>query len=354
MSAPTLADALARGRRNNLDLVRLAAAFAVVVSHAFPLALGPGAPEPLAAATGLSLGGWAVIVFFLVSGVLVTRSAERHGDDLAGFAIARALRILPGLLGVLLAVAAAALLLTPTTPADAIAYVVRGATLVSIEHTLPGAFADNPYPGAVNGPLWTLFWEAAAYALVGAAALLLLVRRRRGTGAALALAGAGGIAVLAVSLMEPRAVAARLEAGGLLLAAFAVGAAAALSARRVRLEPRITAALWCAVAAAALVDGRAATALGVLALGHTVLLAAWRTPAVRLPLDVSYGVYLYGWPVAQALVVLAGGTLSPLALALLSSAAVLPAAVASAVLVERPALALARLRQARPARTAAA
>ena len=42
-----LSDALVQARSGNLDLLRLIAAVAVVVSHAWPLALGPGAVEPL-------------------------------------------------------------------------------------------------------------------------------------------------------------------------------------------------------------------------------------------------------------------------------------------------------------------
>ena len=81
------------GRPNNLDLIRLAAAAAVVVSHAWPLAMGPGTAEPLKALTGHSLGGWAVGLFFFLSGVLITASAETHGA--AAFWRRRALRILP-------------------------------------------------------------------------------------------------------------------------------------------------------------------------------------------------------------------------------------------------------------------
>jgi len=354
VSAPTLAEALARGRDNNLDAVRLAAAFAVVASHAWPLALGRGTPEPLAALTGVSLGGWAVIVFFLVSGVLVTRSAMRLRNDLAGFALARAARILPGLAGALLAVALGALLLTggATGPGEAASYVLRGITLVSLEHTLPGAFADNPYAGAVNGPLWTLFYEVLAYGLVGGAALLLAVRRRAGAFAAAGLAGLGLALLAAAALARPEAIAHRIEVGGPLLAAFAVGAAAALLARRIRLDWRLCAGLWGLAGLAAAAGSDALVPALTIAVGHTVLMLSWRTPVVRLPADVSYGVYLYGWPVAQGIVSLAGD-LSPAALALVSSAAVLPVAWLSAFLVERPALALSRTRPA-PARPAVA
>jgi peptidoglycan/LPS O-acetylase OafA/YrhL len=66
----TLGQALSSGRTGNLDTLRLLLAASVVVSHAWPLALGPGTAEPLSALTGHSLGGWAVALFFFLSGLL--------------------------------------------------------------------------------------------------------------------------------------------------------------------------------------------------------------------------------------------------------------------------------------------
>lgn len=65
-----------QGRDNNLNLIRMAAALAVLVSHAWPIALGPGVAEPLSRALGVALGTLAVQVFFAISGFLVARSFE--------------------------------------------------------------------------------------------------------------------------------------------------------------------------------------------------------------------------------------------------------------------------------------
>jgi peptidoglycan/LPS O-acetylase OafA/YrhL len=83
----TLGRGLSSGRTGNLDTLRLLLAASVVVSHAWPLALGPGTAEPLSALTGHSLGGWAVALFFFLSGLLVTASAERR--DARAFWVAR-------------------------------------------------------------------------------------------------------------------------------------------------------------------------------------------------------------------------------------------------------------------------
>jgi len=88
--------AAASGRDNNFNLVRLAAATAVVVSHSFALATGDPAAEPLWSTLGITLGGLAVVAFFMTSGYLVGGSLLSNGQPIR-FAVARALRIYPGL-----------------------------------------------------------------------------------------------------------------------------------------------------------------------------------------------------------------------------------------------------------------
>jgi peptidoglycan/LPS O-acetylase OafA/YrhL len=324
----TLADALSGPRAANLDALRLLLAAAVIVSHAWPLALGPGAPEPLSLATGHSLGGWAVLLFFFLSGLLVSGSAERR--SLRAFWAARARRLLPGLGAALLVTLALALAsgASPSAP-EASLWFARALTLVSIEHRLPGAFAGNPYPEIVNGPLWSLFHEVAAYALC-----LLLVRagvlRHRG-------ALAGLVAVASALAVGHDHLPGRLASFAPLFAAFAAGMA--VHALRAHLPVTLPAAL-ASLAAAVLLPAQ----LAVAALGFAALVLALRAPALPLGADVSYGLYIYGWPLAQMIVHLRPG-LAPAELAALSLAATLPFAIASWHLVERPAL--------RPVRAAA-
>src|SRR4249919_1415478 len=56
-----------QGRDNNFNLIRIIAAFAVLVSHSFPLAMGPigGQVEPLKQSLGTTLGTVAVDLFFI-------------------------------------------------------------------------------------------------------------------------------------------------------------------------------------------------------------------------------------------------------------------------------------------------
>lgn len=317
----TLAQALASSRASNLDHLRLMAAAAVIVSHAWPLALGPGTAEPLKALTGHSLGGWAVGLFFFLSGLLISASAARRSPF--AFWQARVLRILPGLaVALLVTVLLAKLGGSSASLGEAAQYVLRGVTLISLEHQLSGAFAANPYPLAVNGPLWSLPHEVLAYAVCQAVVLSGLLRRRYGELAFLA----GALAMWAVAPALP----ARLATFAPLWLAFALGMCVAGLAARLRVTPALMVVL---VLAAPL-----GWPFAVLAFGLGALALALALP--RLPRwgDWSFGLYIYGWPVAQMLVHLSPVALSPAALALASLAATLPFAALSWALVEKPAL----------------
>lgn len=334
-----LQSALSRGRHNNLDLLRFAAAMAVVISHAWPLALGPGTPEPLEVLTGRSLGEYAVLVFFFLSGLLVAESAARNRRTPGRFLRARVARLFPGL-GLALVVGLSLAVLAGATPdaAESLRYVLRGLSLAGMEHKATAAWADNPYPHILNGSLWTLVHEAACYVVV--AALVWSGALDRPWRAALAIAVVASGAQLAAALIPGSgSLALKAAAFAPLVLAFLTGVAAWRLRDRLPVSPALALlALMLAVGlhGTALADMAASVAIGLAA-----LVIAFRTPVVRLPGDLSYGVYLYGWPVSQALLVLLG-PMAPAVLAPLACLAVMPLAAASWILVERPGLALGR------------
>ena len=142
----------ARGRDNNLNLIRMVAASAVLVSLAWPQTYGVGVVEPLELATHHSLGRLSVYVFFAISGFLVAASFARSAT-LTRFVAARSLRLLPGLLVSLLLVSFVLGPLATRLPlADYLAArgtwmaVVQNITLFSPQFWLPGVFNDNPFP----------------------------------------------------------------------------------------------------------------------------------------------------------------------------------------------------------------
>lgn len=336
--------AVAQGRDNNFNLMRMMAAVAVLVSHAWPLTLGKGAAEPLQGVTGQSLGHLAVLLFFAISGFLIADSFERDGDW-RRFLRARALRLLPGLgLSLLLVAFLLGPLVTALATPDYLtdsrtwAFLWRNLTLVWPQFDLPGVFATNPYV-TVEGSIWTLGHEVGCYLgllLVGLTGIL----RRPGLLVIVAGAHAGLWLAVASGAVEPHP---RIAAFLDLSLPFGLGVLA--HRFRYRIDLCLT---WVglAVAVAALTRGTVLEAAGIalavtaLALWGAYVPGGWARRYNRLG-DYSYGLYLYAFPL-QGLVVWLWGPMTPIANIALSLPPTLALAVLSWHLVERPALSLAR------------
>lgn len=170
---------------NNFDFLRLAAALMVILSHSYPLS-GHNGDEPLANLSigSTNFGKLAVVIFFIISGYLITKSWVSHPQPLR-FLWSRFLRIVPGLAGVTLL---SVLILGPAVtslPLDA--YIHSAATwgyfgvvtIYGIVFNLPGVFTNNPYPDAVNGSIWTLPMEVNMYLVVFALGMLGLIYKKR-------------------------------------------------------------------------------------------------------------------------------------------------------------------------------
>ena len=339
----TIGQAFSKGR-NNFDIIRLFAAALVLFSHSYPLT---GNPEFFSRiirhVTG---GGLAVAVFFAISGFLVTRSAQIH--PIGQYVMSRALRIFPALAVVaLFQTFVLGLIFTSLPVAE---YLSNGrswshlwnATAFWLHYDLPGIFPDNPNR-TVNGSLWTLPLETFCYIVLPFLALVGLLRK--GT------AWLVGVAVV----------------GGYLVAVYWFGLNGAnlgpLVTKAVRLYNilhngsffTVGAMLWVyrdelplswgygflALVLATIGLGTPVGALGfVLAVSYGSMLLAFRTPMVKLPGDISYGLYLYAYPMQQTIIALFGAGIG----ATMVSALALPLAVALAAIswvwIERPALQL--------------
>jgi peptidoglycan/LPS O-acetylase OafA/YrhL len=166
---------------------------------------------------------------------------------------------------------------------------------------LPGVFDDRPHR-SVNGPLWTLPSEFYAYGLVLVAFLVGLLRFRVAASIALVALAVASIAFpLSVGIMAAGAQKHNL------LACFIVGMLFALWKDKVELRWEIAAGL---LMLAAMTRNGALYPVGYcIALFYgSLVMAAW-PPFMRLkpPSDISYGVYLYGWPSEQIVFHLAPG-----------------------------------------------
>ena len=339
----TLADA-APGRDNNYALIRFLAAFCVLVSHAYPVTRGPGALDPLEAATGLSLGTAAVYVFFGISGFLVAQSYARAAS-FGDWTLARGLRVFPALAVVLtltVLVIGPAVTALPhwsyATEPGSWSYVPRNLSLVHLQYDLPGVFRSNPYGPAINGSLWTLFHEVACYAALLVAGLLGALRHRHRL--TLLIAGYAVFYLSLPALRDSLGVPAKLLAFRDLSLPFVIGVLFFNWRARVSLR-------WSLGAGLAAIPwlgwgGTAGPVLFALALVYGVFLLAYRIGgpirAFNRLGDYSYGIYIYAFPMQQLAVHLWPGH-GPLTNIALATPATLILAVLSWHLIERPALA---------------
>jgi peptidoglycan/LPS O-acetylase OafA/YrhL len=299
-------------RDNNFDLLRLGAATVVLASHCWPLT-GSGA-EPLERLSGFTGGTLGVTVFFAISGYLVTLS-WLSDPRIPAFLQRRGLRLLPGLAVVALLTAfVLGPLSTSLSPASYLSdpgpylYAVKTSVLVTIGGTLPGVFAHNPFPDAVNGSLWTLPVEALAYVMVLGCGLLGLLRPSRtlllaGLLLLLALLGSSATPLDFSGLVPSGAAGAGVPAAFRLAAVFVGGMLVALHRERIPFS-------WVGVVLGLLVwIGFRTTALeplvAALAMPYAAITLAFGR-RVRLPFyerggDASYGIYVYAFPVQQVI-----------------------------------------------------
>lgn len=299
------------GRQNNFDFIRWFAASAVIVSHESAL-LPRGGLEPLTHIAGgfATLGTIAVDVFFVTSGFLVARSLLERGL-LVQFAAARLRRVLPALAVMLLLSAFVLGPLVTTLPLGSylrdpriLTYVGRNANLLvnDPQWGLPGVFLDNKHPVAVNGSLWSLWPEIRMYGILlalGFAVRVLPWRAEAVVGIGMLVVAVAGWAThedLAGRTLEPLTLA-RLGPY------FAVGALLYVLRRRVPLSLALVAVAWCLALPA---RGTVAfVPLFTVAVGLTVItlahLRAGRIARWGCYGDPSYGLYIYAFPIQQAL-----------------------------------------------------
>lgn len=168
-------------KNNNFNLIRMIAATAVIFSHSFALALGERGFEPIKNILGMSLGEIAVNIFFITSGLLVTRSLCFR-NNLRQFVIARALRIYPALITCTLVCAILGIMLSNLSFNDYIAdnnfikFIFYNSTIIITDfQILPGVFEQAPYDSSVNGSLWTLPWELRMYCVLLGVGLLISI-----------------------------------------------------------------------------------------------------------------------------------------------------------------------------------
>jgi peptidoglycan/LPS O-acetylase OafA/YrhL len=293
------------GAGPGFDMVRIGLSLLVILLHSFHTAYGIPAAEFLA--TGWSHPIWAATlpIFFGLSGFLVAGSALRS-RSLRVFLTFRALRIFPALAT---EISLSALILGPlltTVPlgeyfSDPRFLRYFGNIIGWIHFELPGVFEQNPNPGIVNRSLWTLHPELLSYVLMAGLIMVGWVYSRWKVTlfwifATVVLAGYN----LVTAKLELHGI----YSGGILIYYFLTGILAYHWRDAIVINWRLFVA---ALIMSYVLMRLPQTTFIVLPLTNVyimVFLGMVRFPHVKFLQsgDYSYGLYLYAFPIQQAIV----------------------------------------------------
>lgn len=291
-------------RENNLDLLRLIFAAAVILSHCWRLVDGNYKREPLFLLTGhLKIGEVAVDGFFLLSGYLILASWIK-APEILEYGKKRVLRIYPAFVVASVLAAVIGALLNRQPLSDYLLNWKTAWNAISLgQPTGPDGVMQ------LNVPLWTIRYEFFCYAVVGGLGLLFRKNVKWPWVAAWALT----MCVWISGFLESK-----LQVISLVrfLAFFLTGGMFYLFKQSI-VYRRPYALLACALLVPALISDPASRAILPVAGGYLVFhigfLDSPLLNRLRPTNDVSYGVYLYGWPV-QKLLIAAFGIASPILL----------------------------------------
>lgn len=336
-------------RDNNFNILRLVAASSVIFSHATHIVSND--IDLLKSTIGYSVGWVAVSAFFSISGMLIYLSVVRS-QSVWNYVAARCLRIFPGLWFMLVVTTALLGVFFSTLPAlqfftdpETAGYIAGNAYLYAPKYSLPGVFETNPL-SAINGSLWTLRFEFTCYILT---LVCFLVGAYRSEQRFLLLCGvfalgyfgflAFGFATNTLdSILYDGSDFAKMHR---LCFAFFLGI---LMGRYIEtFRPRGWMVLGSIVPCLLTFGTPFFATFLIIAIAMTLFWFAflqhpWLVPFRSMP-DYSYGIYIYAFPIQQALAYLMPGS-DWLTNSLLSLLITLPFAAFSWHVIEKPALSL--------------
>ncbi|WP_042195341.1 acyltransferase family protein [Paenibacillus camerounensis] len=332
---------------NNFDLIRLVAALLVIWAHAYAVAPQVGKVEIVTRLTGITHSGEiAVFVFFFFSGALIFKSMEQS-DTILSFMAKRFFRIYPALVACVLFTVLIGMFFTDLSVRNyfidpqVYKYIKGNLGLIWNEHFLPGVYNDHP-TSAINGSLWSITLEARLYIVVGIIGMFGLLRERLSSNVI--------IMTLLISVMVFPTLIPLIGSNRELLGldvfpqytvTFLLGGFVYYNSDKFRIGISVVILLgiFLFLAKDTILFKSIIMIFSIAAayfLGTTSL-----SLKLRLPADISYGIYLYGWPSLQLTYQAfpkAGTELN----AILSCILAAIFATASWFLVEKPSINLAR------------
>ncbi|WP_050054555.1 acyltransferase family protein [Pseudarthrobacter siccitolerans] len=329
-------------RANSLNLIRLVLAFSVLFAHSWHIVGAGNGPD----FKGENLGGWAVAGFFGISGYLIT--ASRFSNRIGSYLVHRAARIFPAFIVCLVVMAFVfapvayivqrgsldGFMSTPTTPLNSI---FANLSLRIVSYDIAGTPAGVPYPGAWNGSLWTLYFEFMCYLLVGFLGFLPIFRKSPWP-----IIGAFVLSVLLwanVEIPTPFMQSnADFKLAARLIPYFLGGAVVQVLSSRLGIH-RVAGAMAVAIAGALIlwVPGFGGQLAAPFIAYSLLWISTWLPqPAIVSKHDISYGAYIYAFPVQQLLAVFGAHHWGVWWFTLAATVCTVPLAAASWRLIERP------------------
>lgn len=311
---------------NNFNALRLLFATLVVFSHSFALL---GYEEPVI--WGRSLGNLSVHGFFALSGYLICQSYI-NSSSLLSFTVNRILRIAPAFIFAMFF-------------SDLLVKLCNG-------------YQNNPVPYISNGPIWTLTWEIVCYIALAILGLLGILKA--------AIVPSFFAAVWLIYLINISSASVTYVVIVPMALMFLVGAFIFLVEEQINFKKT---GIAMTIVLLLIANSVFFQKIDTVIRSHIVFL--WGTPLtfeqvnrivylVAFPVvviflgkhiktvfvlktDLSYGVYIYGWPIAQVIAywsIKQHSQLNPLLYFFLTMLATIPLAYVSWKVIEKPALSL--------------
>jgi peptidoglycan/LPS O-acetylase OafA/YrhL len=177
---------------NNLNAIRLFLAIAVIMEHAYYITLGANIFPycdflSILTKNQLACGGAAVNIFFFISGMLITGSYLRS-KSLQCYLLKRIFRIYPAYIA---AIIFTFIIIWFSCPSSRVyGWHIFSKSFLVIHDCIfltnwstygegSGIFVSNPKPNLGNASLWTIPWEFQFYILVSVLGLFCLFKRRK-------------------------------------------------------------------------------------------------------------------------------------------------------------------------------
>jgi peptidoglycan/LPS O-acetylase OafA/YrhL len=298
----------ASNRPSGFDYMRLVLATLVVCSHTINVCYGKEFTWAVWRGPARPFLALILPMFFALSGFLVAGSFERC-KTLVSFGGLRVLRLMPALA---VDTIVGALLLGPLfTILPLSDYLSQPGFLRyflnivgKIHYFLPGVFANNPWPDFVNQQLWTLPFEMICYVTLAGLAVFGIAQQPK---LFLTAAIAANLLIFIVHKYVLKVPYDFAFVGPLLVQCFLFGIAAYLLRRKIIWDKSLFAVSLIATYACLAVPGLDSLA-PLPATYVTVYLGLLQPERNRLvgSGDYSYGIFLYGFPVQQAVVAALG------------------------------------------------